>query len=139
MCDKKVIKMNNPIDEQFEDILNKYREATLDECPPDELKKHLKYLRTHGARNGLNEKAYYQLLDSIEKLLVSKNQKESNDNKTEITAINSTVVVGDSNVVANKTESKPNKPWHETATFKIIVPILIGLLVAFLGFYFHWK
>ena len=56
-----------------------------------------------------------------------------------ITATNSTVVVGDSNIVANRTENKPNKSWHETAAFKIIVPILIGLLVAFLGYYFRWK
>jgi hypothetical protein len=56
-----------------------------------------------------------------------------------ITAINSTVVVGDSNVATSKTENVSKKAWHETATFKIIVPILIGLLVAFFGYYFQWK
>jgi hypothetical protein len=34
---------------------------------------------------------------------------------------------------------KVNNTWHETAAFKIIVPVLTALLVSYLVYYFGWK
>lgn len=59
-----------------------------------------------------------------------------------ITSTNSTVVVGDSNAVASKTleVNIPNKKaWHEKVAFKLIIPFLSSLLVAYLVYYFRWK
>jgi len=88
----------------------------------------------------LREESKKQRLQEPEHDL-NNNDKQKTTSSNVITATNSTVILGDSNVVANKTKTEiaSKKAWHETAAFKIIVPILIGLLVTFLAYYFHWK
>ncbi|MDD5285296.1 MAG: hypothetical protein PHD54_05515 [Desulfuromonadaceae bacterium] len=68
--------MNNRTDEQFDAIVKKYKESTMVNCSEEELKRYQTFLLEQGARNGLNENTYYQLLGYIEKLLIVKNQEE---------------------------------------------------------------
>ena len=42
-------------------------------------------------------------------------------------------------LTTNDSTVKPEKAWHEKAAFKIIVPFLSALLVAYLVYRFGWK
>ena len=64
--------MNNQLNEQFEVVVKKYKEATLDKCSAGELKQYHAFLLEHGAINGFNEAQYQQLCNYIRILLALK-------------------------------------------------------------------
>jgi hypothetical protein len=56
--------------EQFNAIVKKYKESTLDGCSEDELRQYHTFLLERGAVGGFNETTYYQLCDHIRTLLL---------------------------------------------------------------------
>ena len=62
--------MSNQTAEQFEAIVKKFRESTLDKCSENELRQYHTFLLEHGAVGGFNETTYHQLCDYIRTILL---------------------------------------------------------------------
>lgn len=62
--------MSNQTAEQFEAIVKKFRESTLDKCSENELRQYHTFLLEHGAVGGFNETTYNRMCDHINSLLM---------------------------------------------------------------------